>query len=412
MVVGGPLPGWHAFEDGYKASADFKPDAETSAADPMQLYFTSGTTSKPKLVMHTQVTYPVGHLSTMYWIGLRPGDIHCNISSPGWAKHAWSCFFAPWNAEATVFVPNQLRFNAKGLLEALTRANVTTLCAPPTVWRMLVTQQLADYKTKLREVVSAGEPLNPEIIDQVRATWGLTIREGYGQTETTAVAGNSPGQPVKPASLGRPMPGFRLLLQKVDDPATEEGELCLELDPRPIGLMIGYQKPLAASVPRCICRPVMSTHSSCCAPSAPAGTLAQQVRGLRPRRDLDRAYAARSTTTLMSGFGRAPRSSDEGNASGDHASLAIGSAAASAAAACSQWRLPALTVPNRTWLWSTMLRFRVVASMSRFAVTIHDAGEAHDPSGTNLLAADRPTAPSPVHSTTTSTSTSMPRLPA
>jgi acetyl-CoA synthetase len=242
VVVGGPLPGWHAFEDGYSASADFTPDTETSAADPMQLYFTSGTTSKPKLVMHTQVTYPIGHLSTMYWIGLRSGDIHCNISSPGWAKHAWSCFFAPWNAEATVFVPNQPRFSAKGLLEAVTRAEVTTLCAPPTVWRMLVTQQLADYKTNLREVVSAGEPLNPEIIDQVRATWGLTIREGYGQTETTAVAGNSPGQLVKPASLGRPMPGFRLLLQRQDDPAPEEGELCLELDPRPVGLMIGYQK--------------------------------------------------------------------------------------------------------------------------------------------------------------------------
>jgi acetyl-CoA synthetase len=242
VVVGGPLPGWHAFEDGYRASTDFTPDAETSAADPMQLYFTSGTTSKPKLVMHTQVTYPIGHLSTMYWIGLRPGDIHCNISSPGWAKHAWSCFFAPWNAEATVFVPNQPRFNAKGLLEAVTRAEVTTLCAPPTVWRMLVTQQLTDYKTKLREVVSAGEPLNPEIIEQVRATWGLTIREGYGQTETTAVAGNSPGLPVKPASLGRPMPGFKLLLQKQDDATPEEGELCLELDPRPVGLMIGYQK--------------------------------------------------------------------------------------------------------------------------------------------------------------------------
>ena len=115
-------------------------------ADPMQLYFTSGTTSKPKLVMHTQVSYPVGHLSTMYWIGLQPGDVHCNISSPGWAKHAWSCFFAPWNAEATVFIPNQTRSIAKGLLEAMTRAKVTTLCAPPTVWRMLVTQRLADYK--------------------------------------------------------------------------------------------------------------------------------------------------------------------------------------------------------------------------------------------------------------------------
>jgi acetyl-CoA synthetase len=241
IVVGGSVPEWHAYEDGYGASANFNADGETSASDPMQLYFTSGTTSKPKLVMHSHVTYPVGHLSTMYWIGLRPGDIHCNISSPGWAKHAWSCFFAPWNAEATVFVPNQSRFNAKKLLETITAAGVTTFCAPPTVWRILVTHQLADYKTKLREVVSAGEPLNPEIVDHVQGVWGLTIRDGYGQTESTAVAGNSPAQLVRPASLGRPLPGFELVLLNPDDRETNEGELCVRLDPRPLGLMPGYQ---------------------------------------------------------------------------------------------------------------------------------------------------------------------------
>jgi acetyl-CoA synthetase len=242
IVAGGPAPEWHSYEDGYGASAKFEPDGETRASDPMQLYFTSGTTSKPKLVMHSHVTYPVGHLSTMYWIGLQPGDIHCNISSPGWAKHAWSCFFAPWNAEATVFVPNQSRFNAKRLLEAISRANVTTFCAPPTVWRMLVTQRLADYKTRLREAVSAGEPLNPEIIDHIQAVWGLTVRDGYGQTESSAVAGNSPGQPVKPGSLGRPLPGFNLLRLDANDRETKEGELCITLDPRPLGLMPGYQE--------------------------------------------------------------------------------------------------------------------------------------------------------------------------
>jgi acetyl-CoA synthetase len=242
IVAGGPVPEWHSYEDGYGASAEFKPDEETGASDPMQLYFTSGTTSKPKLVMQSHGTYPIGHLSTMYWIGLQPGDIHCNISSPGWAKHAWSCFFAPWNAEATVFVPNQSRFNAKKLLEAITRAGVTTFCAPPTVWRILVTERLADYKTRLREVVSAGEPLNPEIIDHVQTVWGLTIRDGYGQTESSAVAGNSPGQLVKPGSLGRPLPGFKLLLLDANDRETQEGELCIVLDPRPVGLMPGYQE--------------------------------------------------------------------------------------------------------------------------------------------------------------------------
>ena len=223
-------------------SAKFEPEGETGANDLMQLYFTSGTTSKPKLVIHSQVTYPIGHLSTMYWIGLQPGDIHCNVSSPGWAKHAWSSCFAPWNAEATVFVPNQSRFNAKGLLEAITRASVTTFCAPPTVWRMLVTQRLTDYKTNLREAVSAGEPLNPEVIDQVQAAWGITIRDGYGQTESTAMAGNSPAQPFKPASVGRPLPGFRLSLLDLNDNETQEGELCVALDPLPLGLMPGYQQ--------------------------------------------------------------------------------------------------------------------------------------------------------------------------
>jgi len=241
-VVGGPVREWRTYEDAYRASAKFKSEGETGANDLMQLYFTSGTTAKPKLVVHSQVSYPVGHLSTMYWIGLQPGDIHCNVSSPGWAKHAWSSCFAPWNAEATVFVPNQSRFNAEGLLEAITRANVTTFCAPPTVWRMLVTEQLADYKIRLREVVSAGEPLNPEIIDQVKAAWGITIRDGYGQTESTAMAGNSPAQPVKPASVGRPLPGFQLVLLDRNEQRTHEGELCVALDPRPLGLMPGYQE--------------------------------------------------------------------------------------------------------------------------------------------------------------------------
>ncbi|HZU44014.1 MAG TPA: AMP-binding protein, partial [Terriglobales bacterium] len=146
----------------------------------------------------------------------------------------------PWNAEATVFVPNQARFNGAKLLEAIARAKVTTLCAPPTVWRMLVTERLADYKTSLRELVSAGEPLNPEIINHVQEVWGITIREGYGQTETSCLAGNTPGQPVKPPALGKPLPGFRLALRDANGQPTTEGELCVLLDPAPIGLMPGY----------------------------------------------------------------------------------------------------------------------------------------------------------------------------
>jgi acetyl-CoA synthetase len=234
--------GWLAYEQAVEFPESFNPHGSTKSDDPMLLYFTSGTTAKPKLVRHSQRSYPVGALSTMFWLGLQPGDIHLNISSPGWAKHAWSCLFAPWNAGATVFVVNQPRFDAKGLLATIGRCGVTTLCAPPTVWRLFIQEQLATFDVSLREVCGAGEPLNPEVIDQVRAAWGLTIRDGYGQTETTALAGNSPGQKVKVGSMGRPLPGYRVQITDVDGQVTKEGEVTLLLGAdRPAGLMQGYQ---------------------------------------------------------------------------------------------------------------------------------------------------------------------------
>jgi acetyl-CoA synthetase len=217
----------------------------TSPDDPLLLYFTSGTTSRPKLVEHTQVSYPVGHLSTMYWLGLRPGDVHLNISSPGWAKHAWSCFFTPWIAEATVFIYNYSRLDVAAILGQLRDRAVSTFCAPPTVWRMLIKADLGDRPTALRDLVGAGEPLNPEVIEQVRRAWGLTIRDGYGQTETTAQVGNSPGSAVRPGSMGRPLPGVPVVLvdPETNEPLTGpgEGEICLDLAQRPLSLMTGYQ---------------------------------------------------------------------------------------------------------------------------------------------------------------------------
>ena len=138
----------------------------------------------------------------MYWLGLRPGDVHLNISSPGWAKHAWSCFFAPWIAEATIFVYNYTRFSPAALLQQLRAREVTTFCAPPTVWRMLINADLTGGRGALRELIGAGEPLNPEVITQIERAWGLTIRDGYGQTEMTAAVGNTPGSAVKPGSMG------------------------------------------------------------------------------------------------------------------------------------------------------------------------------------------------------------------
>ena len=240
IVVGGPVPGWTPYSEADGASATFEPDAATQASDPFLLYFTSGTTAKPKMVLHTHQSYPVGHLSTMYWIGLRQGDIHLNVSSPGWAKHAWSCFFAPWNAGATIFLYNQARFDAKKTLDVLVRCGVTTLCAPPTVWRVLILEELKSYPVGLRELVSAGEPLNPEVIERVRSAWGLTIRDGYGQTETTCMIGNPPGEPVKIGAMGKPMPGYRMALVDAEGNEVEEGEIGVKLKPGATGLMSGY----------------------------------------------------------------------------------------------------------------------------------------------------------------------------
>lgn len=241
MVVDGVRPGWLGYDDALSWTGTFAPEGETHAGDPILLYFTSGTTSKPKLVLHTHQSYPVGHLSTMYWIGHLEGDVHWNISSPGWAKHAWSNFFSPWNAGASVFVYAYERFDAGRALEAIVRHEVSSLCAPPTVWRLLFREDLASYPVKLRELVGAGEPMNPEIIASVQRAWGITLRDGYGQTETTAQVGNTPGQPVKPGSMGRALPGYRVTLLGPDGQVgVPEGEISLELDPAPLALMDGY----------------------------------------------------------------------------------------------------------------------------------------------------------------------------
>jgi acetyl-CoA synthetase len=241
IAVGAAVAGWHDYAASNDVVSVFVPEGETMATDPLLLYFTSGTTARPKLVLHTHQSYPVGHLSTMYWIGLQAGDIHWNISSPGWAKHAWSCFFAPWNAGATVFVYNYERFAGNAVLDVIERCGVTSLCAPPTVWRMLIKEDLAAYKPALRELVGAGEPLNPEVIEQVERAWGIRIRDGFGQSETTCQIGNSPGQPLKPGSMGRALPGYRIALLDIDDAPAVEGEIAVELASNPVGLMVGYE---------------------------------------------------------------------------------------------------------------------------------------------------------------------------
>lgn len=229
------------FSDSYSAPEEFAPTQPTRGDETLLLYFTSGTTSKAKLVEHTHTSYPVGHLSSVYWVGLEPGDVHLNVAAPGWAKHAWSNFFIPWIAEATVFVYNYSRFDAEALMKKMEEEKVTSFCAPPTVWRMLVQADLSTLETPPTKLLAAGEPLNPELIATIEKAWNTSVRDGFGQTETVLQVANTPGQTVKPGSMGRPMPGFEVVLI---DPATDEigdsGEICLKLDPRPVGLMTGY----------------------------------------------------------------------------------------------------------------------------------------------------------------------------
>lgn len=241
IAVGGDADGWESYRDAESVTAAGPFTSDTEVGDPMLIYFTSGTTSRPKLVEHSQISYAVGHFTTMAWIGVTPGDVHLAISSPGWAKHAWSCFFAPWIAEATIFVYNYRRFDPAALTEQLRRAQVNTFCAPPTVWRMLIQADLGERPQGLRELLGAGEPLNPDVIRQVEQAWGLTIRDGFGQTETTLQIGNTPGQPVKPGSMGRPMPGVPIaLVDPLSGNESDEGEICLDLARHPMNLMTGY----------------------------------------------------------------------------------------------------------------------------------------------------------------------------
>jgi acetyl-CoA synthetase len=240
VAVGEPPDGWRAFGALMSPNVRFVAAGPTRADDPMLLYFTSGTTARPKLVLHSHASYPIGHLSTMYGLGLKPGDVHLNISSPGWAKHAWSSVFAPWNAGAAI-VALARPFDPRAVLDILVDHQVTVFCAPPTVWRMLIQQDMGKWPVKLREINSAGEPLNPEVIDQVRRGWGLTIRDSYGQTETTMMVGNSPGQKVIAGSMGRALPGYRVVLLDASGHVADEGEIALPLRPRPAGLMRGYQ---------------------------------------------------------------------------------------------------------------------------------------------------------------------------
>ncbi|MER7951723.1 AMP-binding protein [Streptomyces sp. NPDC096079] len=236
-------PGWSPYPDTRgPGRRRFVPDGPTPAADPSFCYFTSGTTSLPKLVEHSHAGYAVGHLSSLYWSGLRPGDRHLNLSAPGWAKHSWSSFFVPWTAEATVLAPPDGGLPPEVLPGVLAAHGVSSFCAPPSAWRAMLPHVTGGAGApRLREATAAGEPLTAETVARIEAAWRVRIRDGYGQTEATALIGRAPGGPEPLAPLGHPLPGYRIVLR---DPETGEagdaGEVCVDLTDRPPGLMRGY----------------------------------------------------------------------------------------------------------------------------------------------------------------------------
>ncbi|MFF9837867.1 acyl-CoA synthetase [Streptomyces sp. NPDC013740] len=238
------LPGWTGYPDTRDPDRrrPFVPDGPTLAADPSFCYFTSGTTSLPKLVEHSHAGYGVGHLSSLYWSGLRPGDRHLNLSAPGWAKHSWSSFFVPWTAGATVVAPPDGGLPPSVLPGVLATQRISSLCAPPSAWRaMLPYVTEGRGAPRLREATAAGEPLTAEVTDRIESAWGVRVRDGYGQTEATALIGRAPDTPPSISPLGHPLPGYRIVLRDPETGLTgDAGEVCVDLTERPPGLMRGY----------------------------------------------------------------------------------------------------------------------------------------------------------------------------
>jgi len=234
LLLNGEKDGWESYseidKEGKEASA-----ADTNKDDDLFWFFTSGTTGMPKVAVHTQSSYPLGHLTTAAWIGLKAGDKHFNISQPGWAKFAWSCVFAPLNVGATAFayVPKG-RFIAGSYLKVIQDHKVTTLCAPPTALRMLINENLNEYRFSFRECVSAGEPLNAEVIKIWKDGTGIEIRDGYGQTESTCMICNLPGSKVRFGSMGKPTFIYDMLIADAEGnemPVHETGQIAVRMHP-------------------------------------------------------------------------------------------------------------------------------------------------------------------------------------
>lgn len=229
LITEGEREGWININDLWNESPEAEA-ADTKADDDLFYFFTSGTTGMPKVVVHTHYTYPLGGFTTSSWVGMKQGDLHYNISQPGWAKFFWSSFFAPWNMGATILGYHADKFVPKEQLQTIQDLGVTTFCAPPTALRVLILEDLKNYHFKFRQCVAAGEPLNPEIIDVWKEGTGITIRDGYGQSESTAMIANLPNENIKYGSMGKPAFLYEIVI--ADDNGNivqdcEEGNICV-----------------------------------------------------------------------------------------------------------------------------------------------------------------------------------------
>jgi acetyl-CoA synthetase/medium-chain acyl-CoA synthetase len=250
IIIGGTRDGWLNFDEIVSAQpTEIKPEAKapTHKDDDLLLYFTSGTTGYPKMVLHSHTSYPIGHNVTgKYWLDLTHGLLHWNLSDTGWAKAAWSSFFGPLSQGATLFIHNTKgKYSAGFTLDLLSKYGIESFCAPPTVYRMLVVEDVSKYDlSRLKICVGAGEPLNPEVIAIWEKQTGHIIRDGYGQTETCLLVANFPGERVKPGSMGKPAPGY--IIDVIDDfgspvALNKEGDIAVKIAPeRPVGLFREY----------------------------------------------------------------------------------------------------------------------------------------------------------------------------
>ena len=248
VLVGGKREGWHDFDAEYGLfSRRYTRTADAPCGDaPMLMFFTSGTTGYPKIAVHSY-KYALGHYVTArYWHWVQPGGLHFTISETGWGKALWGKLYGQWLCEGAVFVYDFDRFDAEKILPMFAKYNITTFCAPPTMYRMLIKQDLSRFDlSSIQHATTAGEALNPEVYYQFEKATGLQIAEGFGQTEMTLGIANLVGQPLKPGSMGKPIPGYGIDLVNQDGTPTADGdtgEIVIHTAGREhfCGLFLGY----------------------------------------------------------------------------------------------------------------------------------------------------------------------------